>query len=663
MPPKTNFIHSSFTNLPPGVTASDKHTLTHNVASQPRKTTANESIPTNVDGVHVCAFQLTRASAAASNEMFGITTAQSTSSWLVDGIALYVVNGSQYPSGGNIIGANISTVAKEIVVVFTVSNNGAKKEIKFIVDGNSSTTQDVTANFNNAAQVFSAVVTYEINNKITSISFSQLVTRTGEIATLMKEYEESLKAPAGPPPTPTLIPEALAGNFREHLAAKLDGDTVHVVLFGLPQAGKSTIYKSILYLLKGAKFVGGPKTGEAAGGAEGGQLSTTCIREEMSFYLGKKDWDVKKNGDLLLTDTVGSIGDGAELAAIAYGKLKEIDAFPRDSSVESTHKRAEILNRKPQTVRATTFVLFISVDQLENKNDAANDKIIKSILNDAQKNFKAGEFQVEIPVMIVLTKADKLSSSPEPKDLLFQNTSPKLAHAFKKCQERFGVPQDDIFAIGFNHETSITDFSAGTKDPRVLALRHLVLRMTEGAQIALTRFNNFEEKEAIRRKEEKQQQELAEVAKTYGMNLAGPSPYELKTLDGNDDEAHVPDLNASEFRNHKSVSESGSPAKSSVVDNVKERLQQVKEIEAEMKKVGAKKYLANLTCDELRIVLAAKNVAPNIVKAISEEGYTGAEFVEPTFLEDGLGEEIQKKYDIKKLQMTTFGRIRDALLV
>ncbi len=31
------------------------------------------------------------------------------------------------------------------------------------------------------------------------------------------------------------------------------------------------------------------------------------------------------------------------------------------------------------------------------------------------------------------------------------------------------------------------------------------------------------------------------------MNLAGPSPSEMKTLDGNDDDAHVPDVNASDF--------------------------------------------------------------------------------------------------------------------
>jgi hypothetical protein len=338
-----------------------------------------------------------------------------------------------------------------------------------------------------------------------------------------------------------------------------------------------------------------------------------------------------------------------------------IEAFPRGTDAEDDVKRVEIAKRKPQTVRATTFVIFISADQLENKNDVVNDKIVKSLIDDARNKFAAARFQEAVPVMIVLTKADKLATGTEPKDLLYQRTSPKLAGAFKKCNERFGIPEDQIFALGFNNETDISDFSATTKDPRVLALRHLVLRMTEGAQMALARFNKFEEKEAIRRKEEKQQQELAEVAKTYGMNLAGPSAAEFKTLDGNDDDAHVPDLNASDFRNHKSVSESGSPAKSSVVDKVKERDQQVKEIEAEMKKIGAKKYIGKLSCDELRDLLTAKNAAPNVVRAIFENECGGTEFVDDDFL-DLFDDELMKKFNMNKLHLKTFVKIRDALL-
>ena len=65
----------------------------------------------------------------------------------VNGCGMFLLGGSlYYPVGKyhNIIDGTISNKAKEIIVILIVSNNGKKKEIRFLCDGHESKSFDVS---------------------------------------------------------------------------------------------------------------------------------------------------------------------------------------------------------------------------------------------------------------------------------------------------------------------------------------------------------------------------------------------------------------------------------------------------------------------------------------------------------------------------------------
>jgi hypothetical protein len=99
------------------------------------------------------------------------------------GCGIYSINGNLfYPVDKrlNIIDYNISQKAKEIIVILTISNNGAKKEIRFLCDGKESKSSDVSM-FLNRDFLFPAICLGSVGQQITTIPIDQIKTRTPEI--------------------------------------------------------------------------------------------------------------------------------------------------------------------------------------------------------------------------------------------------------------------------------------------------------------------------------------------------------------------------------------------------------------------------------------------------------------------------------------------------
>jgi hypothetical protein len=89
----------------------------------------------------------------------------------------------------NIIDWTISNKAKEIIVILTISNNGKKKEIRFLCDGKETESSDVSELLK-ADLLFPAICLKYKDQRITTIPIDQLKTRTPDIENLIKEYEE-----------------------------------------------------------------------------------------------------------------------------------------------------------------------------------------------------------------------------------------------------------------------------------------------------------------------------------------------------------------------------------------------------------------------------------------------------------------------------------------
>jgi hypothetical protein len=94
----------------------------------------------------------------------------------------------------NIIDREISKYAEEIIVILTISNNGKKKEIRFLCDGKESKSFDVSEHLNGDF-LFPAICMLDIFQQITTIPIDQIQTRTPEIDNLIKEYQQQKRCP------------------------------------------------------------------------------------------------------------------------------------------------------------------------------------------------------------------------------------------------------------------------------------------------------------------------------------------------------------------------------------------------------------------------------------------------------------------------------------
>jgi hypothetical protein len=123
-----------------------------------------------------------------------------------------------YPvyNGYNVIEKEISSKAKEIIVILTISNNGKKKEIQFLCDGKESESTDVSGILNEDL-LFPAICLRDKDQQVTTIPIDEVTTGTPEIEELIKEYQQQNSknnnqsgGAVASPPSPAQLQKELA---------------------------------------------------------------------------------------------------------------------------------------------------------------------------------------------------------------------------------------------------------------------------------------------------------------------------------------------------------------------------------------------------------------------------------------------------------------------
>jgi hypothetical protein len=102
------------------------------------------------------------------------------------GMARYLYNGVLCLNDKfhDIIDKEISSKATEIIVILTISNNGTKKEIRFLCDGKESKSTDVSE-YLIGDFLFPAICLADVNQQVTTIPIDQIKKRTPEIENLI----------------------------------------------------------------------------------------------------------------------------------------------------------------------------------------------------------------------------------------------------------------------------------------------------------------------------------------------------------------------------------------------------------------------------------------------------------------------------------------------
>jgi hypothetical protein len=159
---RTRFIVPTFSDntedkIGNGFNVSEKNTLVK-TGDGPRVAIAEESIDAKVDGRHLFCTRVENAGSFPDME-FGFTPMETFDSTKegyfgyngFTGAGLHLYSGNLcYPvrQNHNIIDNRLSYNAEEIIVILTISNNGRKKEIRFLCDGNESKSSDVSEHLN-----------------------------------------------------------------------------------------------------------------------------------------------------------------------------------------------------------------------------------------------------------------------------------------------------------------------------------------------------------------------------------------------------------------------------------------------------------------------------------------------------------------------------------
>jgi hypothetical protein len=140
------------------INVSGRNTLIKAEDETCRVAIADEPIDTKVDGKKFFCARVDKAG-SDSSMMFGFTQMETFDSmeevffgrngftgcgfFLCRGTLCYPVNKDH-----NIIAGKTSKKAKEIIVILTISNNGKKKEIQFLCDGNETKCSDISEHLN-----------------------------------------------------------------------------------------------------------------------------------------------------------------------------------------------------------------------------------------------------------------------------------------------------------------------------------------------------------------------------------------------------------------------------------------------------------------------------------------------------------------------------------
>jgi hypothetical protein len=198
------FILPSFSKNTPNkvsdlINVSGKHTLIKTEDNDYRVAIADEPIDAKVDGKKFFCVRVDNAG-SSSELMIGFTPMETfdSSEWASFGIRGFTGCGMDLNNGNlcypgskyhNIIDDKISEKAKEIIVILTISNNGKKKEIRFLVDGKESKLTDISKILNEDL-LFPGICFADINQQVKIILIDQIRNRTPEIDELIKEYQQ-----------------------------------------------------------------------------------------------------------------------------------------------------------------------------------------------------------------------------------------------------------------------------------------------------------------------------------------------------------------------------------------------------------------------------------------------------------------------------------------
>ncbi len=182
-----------------GIDVSGKNTLISTTAAY-NIAIADEPIDAKVDGKKMFCVRVDENAGSHAIMMIGFTpreTFHSTKEAFFGyhgftGCGIFLFTGDlRYPvdKHHNIINNEISDKAKEVIVILTISNNGKKKEIRFLCDGHESKSKDVSKHLEGDF-LFPAIVLGSRGQQVTTIPLDQLKTRTPEIEELIKEYQQ-----------------------------------------------------------------------------------------------------------------------------------------------------------------------------------------------------------------------------------------------------------------------------------------------------------------------------------------------------------------------------------------------------------------------------------------------------------------------------------------
>jgi hypothetical protein len=182
-----------------GIEVSGKNTLIMKADSY-RVAIADEPIDAKVNGKKMFCVRVDNA--VDSYIMIGFTPMETFDSNKrayfgingFNGCGLHLYTGDLYypiMKAHNIIDNEISSNAKEIIVILTISNNGKKKEIQFLCDGKESHSFDVSK-FLKGDRVFPAICLSDKNQQVTTIPIDQIKTRTPAVERLLCGGNSSL---------------------------------------------------------------------------------------------------------------------------------------------------------------------------------------------------------------------------------------------------------------------------------------------------------------------------------------------------------------------------------------------------------------------------------------------------------------------------------------
>ena len=191
---------------------------------------ASNGFPSKKDGVYV---YVTRIDESENGVLtLGFTdsaTYDSMTDVFPDGTSLYCSGGFRFPGRIDYLPEDITAEAKEIISILIISNDGAKKEVQWIVDGNEGPVHDCTTEkngFGNGREIFPCV-SFASAGQVTTIPFDQVKSRSPKIDQLMQEFNSNKNRNQSivinqAPSTSTAQNDALISQLRDQIARSQD---------------------------------------------------------------------------------------------------------------------------------------------------------------------------------------------------------------------------------------------------------------------------------------------------------------------------------------------------------------------------------------------------------------------------------------------------------